>query len=55
MTRRRHGQAKGILMSDKRIDADEALEELSQLSQHSTMKLRDVARRLVHERTKRHQ
>jgi GAF domain-containing protein len=44
-------QAKGILMSDKRIDADEAFHQLTQLSQHTNMKLRDVARRLVQERT----
>ena len=45
-------QAKGILMADRRIDADEAFDQLAQLSQHSNMKLRDVARRLVQERTK---
>jgi len=44
-------QAKGILMSDKRIDADEAFDQLTQLSQHSNMKLRDVARGLVHQRS----
>jgi hypothetical protein len=44
-------QAKGILMADKRITADEAFDQLTQLSQHSNMKLRDVARRLVHERS----
>jgi GAF domain-containing protein len=45
-------QAKGILMSDKRIDADQAFRQLVELSQHSNMKLRDVAHRLVQERTK---
>lgn len=44
-------QAKGILMADHRIDADQAFERLSRLSQHSNMKLRDVAQRLVQERT----
>jgi hypothetical protein len=38
-------------MSDKRIDADEAFDQLTQLSQHTNMKPRDVARRLVQERT----
>ena len=45
-------QAKGILMSDHRIDADQAFDQLAHLSQHSNMKLHDVARRLVQERTK---
>ena len=45
-------QAKGILMSDKRVTADEAFDQLAQLSQHSNMKLHDIARRLVHERSK---
>src|SRR5436190_23745649 len=44
-------QAKGILMSDHQITADEAFERLTRLSQHSNMKLRDVARRLVRERS----
>jgi GAF domain-containing protein len=44
-------QAKGILMADHRIDADQAFEKLAQVSQHSNMKLRDVAQRLVEERT----
>ena len=43
-------QAKGMLMAEHRIDADEAFERLTQQSQHSRMKLRDVARRLVNER-----
>jgi ANTAR domain/GAF domain len=45
-------QAKGIIMADNRIDADAAFEQLVQLSQHANMKLRDIARRLVEERTK---
>ena len=44
-------QAKGIIMADKRIDADAAFEQLVQLSQQANMKLRDVARRFVDERT----
>ena len=45
-------QAKGILMADHHIDAEQAFQKLEQLSQHSNMKLRDVARRLVEERIK---
>jgi hypothetical protein len=44
-------QAKGMLMADKRITADEAFHQLTALSQHSNLKLRDVARRLVDDRT----
>jgi GAF domain-containing protein len=46
-------QAKGILMSDHQIDEDEAFERLTRLSQHANIKVRDVARRLVDERSKR--
>jgi GAF domain-containing protein len=46
-------QAKGMIMADDRIGADEAFERLVQLSHHANMKLRDVAHRLVEERTKR--
>lgn len=45
-------QAKGIMMSDHHIAADEAFERLGQLSQHSNVKLREVALRLVDERSK---
>jgi GAF domain-containing protein len=45
-------QAKGIIMVDEKIDAEQAFERLSQLSQRANMKLRDVARILVEERTK---
>ena len=38
-------------MADRQIDADQAFEKLAQCSQHSNMKLRDVAQRLVQERT----
>jgi len=43
-------QAKGMLMAEHRIDADQAFARLTQLSQQSRMKLRDVARRLVDDR-----
>jgi hypothetical protein len=45
-------QAKGMIMADRRIDGDEAFEQLTRLSQHANMKLRDVAQRIVKERTK---
>jgi GAF domain-containing protein len=45
-------QAKGIIMADKHVDADEAFDQLVQLSQQLNVKLRDVASRLVEERTK---
>jgi GAF domain-containing protein len=47
-------QAKGILMADNRIDGDAAFEKLAQLSQHANIKLRDLAQRLVDERTAPH-
>lgn len=40
-------QAKGILMARLGIDADRAFQELIRVSQHSNMKLRDVARQIV--------
>jgi AmiR/NasT family two-component response regulator len=46
-------QAKGILMADERIDSAQAFDRLKQLSQHANLKLRDVAQRLVAERTTR--
>jgi hypothetical protein len=39
-------------MADNRIDADAAFEQLVQLSQQANLKLRDVARRFVDERTR---
>ena len=45
-------QAKGILMADERIDEEEAFERLVALSQHANVKVRDVARRLVDERSR---
>lgn len=45
-------QAKGIIMADKHVDADQAFDQLAQLSQQANVKLRDVASRLVEERTK---
>ena len=44
-------QAKGMLMADHHTDADQAFKELAQRSQRSNMKLRDVAQRLIQERT----
>jgi len=44
-------QAKGILMADNHIDEDQAFQRLSALSQNANVKLRDVARRLVQERS----
>jgi AmiR/NasT family two-component response regulator len=44
-------QAKGILMADSRIGADAAFEELVRRSQNANVKLRDIARRLVEERS----
>jgi AmiR/NasT family two-component response regulator len=44
-------QAIGMLMSDQRITADEAFEQLARLSQHANVKVRDVAQRIVSERT----
>ena len=44
-------QAKGILMAEKHITADEAFDQLSALSQQANIKLRDLARRVVEERT----
>jgi len=46
-------QAKGMLMADHGLNADEAFEQLARLSQHANIKVRDVARRLVEERSKR--
>ena len=45
-------QAKGILMADERINEEEAFQRLTKLSQHANLKLRDVARRLVDDRTR---
>ena len=41
------GQAKGIIMAQERVTADEAFQRLRSLSQSNNMKLRDVARRVV--------
>jgi len=46
-------QAKGILIADHRIDADQAFGMLVQLSQKTNTKLRDVAQRLVDGRQSR--
>src|SRR4051812_32241845 len=44
-------QAKGILMADKQVSADDAFDLLRRASQRSNTKLHDVARRLVEERS----
>jgi GAF domain-containing protein len=44
-------QAKGMLMAEHRIDAQQAFELLRTISQKTNVKLRDVARRLVEERS----
>jgi AmiR/NasT family two-component response regulator len=45
-------QAKGILMADERINEEEAFQRLTKLSQHANLKVRDVARRLVDDRSR---
>jgi hypothetical protein len=40
-------QAKGILMAQRGLTADEAFAELVRTSQHANVKLRDIARRVV--------
>ena len=45
-------QAKGIIMAEERIEADAAFELLVQRSQHANVKLREVARRLVDDRSR---
>ena len=44
-------QAKGMLMSERRIDADQAFDQLVKLSQHANVKLREVAERIVKQRS----
>lgn len=44
-------QAKGIIAAERRISPEEAFQLLVELSQHSNVKLHEVARRLVAERT----
>jgi GAF domain-containing protein len=45
-------QAKGIIMADERLTDEEAFQRLTTLSQHANIKLRDVAHRLVEERSR---
>jgi GAF domain-containing protein len=45
-------QAKGVLMRDHRIDAEEAFEMLRHASQHTNRKLRDVAGAIVNDAIK---
>lgn len=40
-------QAKGIVMARDNVSAEEAFETLKKLSQHSNMKVRKLAQRLV--------
>ena len=44
-------QAKGMLMSQRQITADQAFEVLTKMSKDSNVKLRDVAQRLVEARS----
>jgi AmiR/NasT family two-component response regulator len=44
-------QAKGIVMADRRIDAEAAFEHLVRLSSTRHMKLREVAEEIVHRAT----
>ena len=44
-------QAKGMLMSEKQISADDAFQALRSMSQKSNIKVRDVALRLVEGRS----
>ena len=43
-------QAKGIIMGDRRCNADTAFDLLREMSQRSNRKLRDVAQELVNSR-----
>jgi GAF domain-containing protein len=44
-------QAKGMIMADEGIGADEAFGRLTTLSQHTNVKLRDIAQQLVQRRS----
>ncbi|HEY0386859.1 MAG TPA: GAF and ANTAR domain-containing protein [Gaiellales bacterium] len=44
-------QAKGMLMAEHQVDADQAFTMLVKVSQRGNVKLREVARRLVHSRS----
>lgn len=46
------GQAKGILMEREGVDSDTAFQMLTRLSQHTNVKLREVAQRIVSEADK---
>jgi transcriptional regulator with GAF, ATPase, and Fis domain len=46
-------QAKGILIAEKQVDPDEAFALLVRMSQHANIKVRDVARRVVDDRSSR--
>ncbi len=47
-------QAKGIIRADERITDEQAFQRLAALSQHANVKLREVAHRLVEERSQPH-
>jgi hypothetical protein len=44
-------QAKGILRADEHLTDEQAFQRLAALSQHANVKLRDIAQRLVEERS----
>ena len=48
------GQAKGILMADRRVDADTAFAMLREASSRSQRKVHEVARALVEQQLRRH-
>jgi GAF domain-containing protein len=45
-------QAKGIIMADEHLTDAEAFQRLASLSQHANVKVRDIAQRLVEERSR---
>jgi len=47
MTRQIIGQAVGLVMASKQVKEQEAFQTLVQISQHTNVKLRDIARRVV--------
>lgn len=52
-TRQVIGQAVGIIMSTRQVDADEAFDILRKISQAANIKLRDIATRLVDDTSNR--
>ena len=45
-------QAKGIVMADEHIDDEQTFQRSVSLSQHSNVKVREIGRRLVEERSR---